>query len=109
MNPCNHAVDEFNLCVYRCEASLKELLIVNPCEKCGKLDQPHDPCDCPNDDHICAGDNCVCIGGDENHDPCDYEDDRTPFDFADDSQADADALASAGWGTDEDYGGWDSD
>jgi len=30
----------------------------------------------------------------------DYEDDRTTFDMSDD----ADALASAGWGTDEDYG-----
>lgn len=29
-----------------------------------------------------------------------YEDDRTTFDMSDD----ADALASAGWGTDEDYG-----
>ena len=31
---------------------------------------------------------------------CEYEDDRTAFDMSDD----ADALASAGWGTDEDYG-----
>ncbi len=85
MNPCTHALDEYNLCVYRCDASLKELLIVTPSE---------------NDDHICAGDNCVCIGGDENHDPCDYEDDRATFDMSDDE----DALASAGWGTDEDYG-----
>ena len=29
-----------------------------------------------------------------------YEDDRTTFDMSDD----AEALASAGWGTDEDYG-----
>jgi hypothetical protein len=28
-------------------------------------------------------------------------------DFMDDVQADADALASAGWGTDEDYGGYE--
>lgn len=75
----------------------------------------------PNEtNHICAGDNCVCIGGDEDRDtveadPCygegeieplhpdydpDAEDDRTTFDMSDD----ADALASAGWGTDEDYG-----
>jgi hypothetical protein len=59
--------------------------------------------------HNCAGDNCVCIGGDEDRDtvetdPCYEEDDRTAFDMYDDSAADADALASAGWGTDEDYG-----
>ena len=30
-------------------------------------------------------------------------------DFLDDSQADADALASAGWGTDEDYGDFGGD
>ncbi len=35
--------------------------------------------------------------------------DMEPFDgFMSDAEADADALASAGWGTDEDYGGWDS-
>lgn len=28
--------------------------------------------------------------------------------FLSDAEADADALASAGWGTDEDYGGFDS-
>ena len=27
-------------------------------------------------------------------------------DCEDDSWSDADSLASAGWGTDEDYGGW---
>ena len=31
-----------------------------------------------------------------------------PFDgFMSDAEADADALASAGWGTDEDYGGYE--
>lgn len=32
-----------------------------------------------------------------------------PIDFLDDVQADADALAGMGWGTDEDYNGWDYD
>lgn len=34
-----------------------------------------------------------------------FDDDDEPWDgFRDDVEADADALASAGWGTDEDYG-----
>jgi len=32
-----------------------------------------------------------------------------PIDFLDDSQADADVLKSAGWGTDEDYTHWDGE
>lgn len=35
----------------------------------------------------------------------DYDDEHDPF--LSDAEADADALASAGWGTDEDYGGYD--
>jgi hypothetical protein len=36
--------------------------------------------------------------------------DMEPFDgFMSDAEADADALASAGWGTDEDYGGYEDD
>lgn len=33
--------------------------------------------------------------------------DREDDPFLSDCEADADALASAGWGTDEDYGGYD--
>lgn len=36
-----------------------------------------------------------------------YEDDFEPM--VDDMWADADALTSAGWGTDEDYGFYDND
>jgi hypothetical protein len=36
-----------------------------------------------------------------------YLDDEPWDGFRDDVEADADALASAGWGTDEDYGGYD--
>ncbi len=43
----------------------------------------------------CDDADCYCQEGDD-----DGEDDRTVFDMSDD----ADALASAGWGTDEDYG-----
>ena len=32
-----------------------------------------------------------------------------PIDFPDDVQADADVLKSAGWGTDEDYNGWNEE
>lgn len=60
-----------------------------------------EPCaDLAEQGHVCAGDNCVCIGGDENKVGEYCEDDRTIHDMYDD----ADALASAGWGTDEDYG-----
>ena len=38
------------------------------------------------------------------------ESEMEPFDgFMSDAEADADALASAGWGTDEDYGGYEDD
>jgi len=43
----------------------------------------------------CDAADCYCQEGDD-----DGEDDRTVFDLNDD----AEALASAGWGTDEDYG-----
>lgn len=64
-----------------------------------------DDADCwcrDGDEHICAGDNCVCIGGDEDKNPGnDFEDhvDGGRYDLSDD----AEALASAGMGTDEDY------
>lgn len=35
------------------------------------------------------------------------EEEEREDNFRDDVEADADALANAGWGTDEDYGGWD--
>lgn len=92
--PCNHATDDMNLCVYRCDASVRELLAL------GVQPITLAPAD---DEHICAGDNCVCIGGDEDKNPCDVEPDDAdihPHDYSDD----AEALASAGWGTDEDYG-----
>lgn len=38
---------------------------------------------------------------------CEYDDDTEPWE--DDVWADADALASAGWGTDEDYGYYGGD
>lgn len=40
--------------------------------------------------------------------PCDPEQPEGPLyeDSMSDAEADADALASAGWGTDEDYGYW---
>jgi len=48
---------------------------------------------CPDCNEPCGGD------------PCEQE----PFDgFLTDAEADADVLASAGLGTDEDYGGFDS-
>lgn len=51
--------------------------------------------------HNCAGEHCYCIGGEDNYDSQnDYE--------PDDLFSDADALASAGFGTDEDYGCYDS-
>ena len=38
-------------------------------------------------------------------DPANYEDCGDDYDTEDDSWSDGDSLASAGWGTDEDYGG----
>lgn len=40
-------------------------------------------------------------------DPRDWEEDNEPYE--DESWMDADALASAGFGTDEDYGGYGGD
>jgi hypothetical protein len=40
--------------------------------------------------------------------PC-LEDDEDDEPWEDPVQADAETLASAGWGTDEDYGGWGDD
>jgi hypothetical protein len=39
----------------------------------------------------------------------DFDDDFREDQFRDDVEADADTLASAGYGTDEDYGGFDDD
>ena len=97
--PCNHATDDLNLCVYRCDASVRELLATGV--------QPITPAPA-DDEHICAGDNCVCIGGDEDKNPGnDFEDhvDGGRYDLSDD----AEALASAGMGTDEDYFFGDTD
>ncbi len=97
--PCNHATDDLNLCVYRCDASVRELLAL------GVQPITLAPAD---DEHICAGDNCVCIGGDEDKNPGnDFEDhvDGGRYDLSDD----AEALASAGMGTDEDYFFGDTD
>ena len=38
------------------------------------------------------------------HPESDYQSDEEWYGFRDDVEADADTLASAGWGTDEDYG-----
>ena len=44
------------------------------------------------------------------YEPEDGYEGMEPFDgFLSDAEADADALASAGWGTDEDYGGYEDD
>lgn len=66
-----------------------------------------DPVECINcgtlacEDALCRVDGEVEEDGDRSErDYADYEDDRTTFDMSDD----ADALASCGWGTDEDYG-----
>lgn len=40
-------------------------------------------------------------------DASEYDDERDPF--LSDAEADADALASVGWGTDEDYGDFGGD
>lgn len=132
--PCHHALDEFNLCVYRCDSSLKGMLTMR--EMTDRQIAYHLL-------FVCVGDNCPCCNwadGDRavmegmdldtaqhivdtvteeedfdrameaggydpergDYDDANGEDDRTAFDMSDD----ADALASAGWGTDEDYGGW---
>lgn len=83
-------------CGFDLESGYQSSDNLNLCQHCAEYDEQG---------HNCAGDNCVCIGGDENHDPYDAEDDRTTFDMSDD----ADALASAGWGTDEDYGYYGDD
>lgn len=60
-----------------------------------ELDNQRFPCDgCPHDDP----DQRDCMECTSNG--YDYEPDQ----FLTDVEADADALASAGWGTDEDYG-----
>jgi hypothetical protein len=78
---CNHALDEFNVCVYRCDAAMNSL---GEDMFTGEWKPVNDE---PQYD-------------DSGNLTCDGEDDRTTFDMSDD----ADALASAGWGTDEDYG-----
>lgn len=52
---------------------------------------PDNPCELDEDG--CVDDACTC-----------YEDDLDGESYEDPVWADADALASAGWGTDEDYG-----
>jgi len=117
-NPCNHALDEFDLCVYRCDSSLKGMLTMR--EMTDRQIAYHLL-------FVCVGDNCPCcdwadgdravvetmsldtaqhivdtVNEEEDFDRAMdnwQEDDRTTFDMSDD----ADALASAGWGTDEDY------
>jgi len=87
--PCNHALDEFDICVYRCDSAVEALL----CLDCNTdLSGGHQSTDL----NLCQPCKDYREQGDEG------EDDRTTFDLSDD----ADALASAGWGTDEDYGGW---
>jgi hypothetical protein len=63
-------------------------------------------CDCGElMDQDCKG-NPRCPACD---DPCLCCNDGEPFDFRDDVDADADALANIGWGTDEDYGDFGGD
>ena len=80
VKPCTHVVDEFNLCVYRCAASVKALLSMNEtmCERCDEVEARfynEDRCEalceaCHKfyEKHNCTGDHCYCIGGDENLD-----------------------------------------
>jgi len=165
---CNHATDEFNLCVYRCDSSLKGMLPMNTKRTEFELA-----------DHLiykCVGDNCECCSWpdedyaamrsmdiekaeaivdehynkpvDERCHVCDVrikadEDDNwngftvqgvtwcndcsekdcrqkgldmRELDYENhvdggryDLSDDAEALASAGWGTDEDYGYYGDD
>jgi hypothetical protein len=90
----------------------------------------HEPGCCPNFDEAGRQTDMVCTcgarlpitsrysiceaclrAGDEDFDEPpfddeDFDDEPDPF-HGDDAAADADALASAGWGTDEDYGGYE--
>lgn len=122
---CNHATDEFGLCVYRCDAS-----IPNPLESKPMTKTPLEIAD-----HIlyyCIGDNCPCCDwsdedraaleamsideadritleenpqNEEQGDDFENHVDGGRYDLSDD----AEALASAGWGTDEDYFFGDTD
>lgn len=82
-----------------CDTIIKGLRVTNPelyekgeCILCGA-----ENCE----DALCRADKEATEDGDRSdRDYADYEDDRTTFDMSDD----ADALASAGWGTDEQYG-----
>ncbi len=71
---------------------------------CGHEDWPC--CGCDDDlEHFDDGDLCQGCGEPENYCVCDQLDDEGDFDG--DGSMDGDhesALASAGWGTDEDYG-----
>lgn len=87
------------------------------CERCNEMparfyNEDHyqavcEGCHAFYDKHNCAGDHCYCIGGDENFDAHQNDAEIEPihpdYDY-DAAGADGDALASAGWGTDEDYG-----
>jgi hypothetical protein len=54
---------------------------------------------------LANGGNAVFSEPDDDQEDDQEEDEDEPWDgFRDDVEADADALASAGWGTDEDYG-----
>ena len=67
------------------------------CGCCPSGAEYYDPCDEIEAELLGDGDDCTQdLGEDES------DDNMT------DGEADADALASAGWGTDEDYGGEDS-
>jgi len=90
-----------------CDTIIKELRVTNPelyekgdCILCGA-----ENCE----DALCREEREAMREAQENGEiePLhpDYEDDRTTFDMSDD----ADALASAGWGTDEDYGCYGED
>lgn len=72
------------------ENVLNERPRIDPCEDCLLSHPTLTDChnDCPFDEDEGA----------------DYVDDYEPDQFLNDVEADADALASAGWGTDEDYG-----
>jgi hypothetical protein len=58
-----------------------------------------------NRSSLCDG--CLSDEDYEDYEDEDYEDEHDQF--RDDVEADADALSSAGWGTDEDYGYYGDD
>lgn len=125
--PCSHALDTDNLCVYRCDTMLKEMLPMR--EMTDRQIAYHLL-------FVCLGDSCNCcdwadgdrsimenmsldtaqhivdtVSEDEDFDisMLTAMDDGDSEDSMTDAEADADTLRSCGWGTDEDYGYYGED